>query len=60
MSKEKAIPPGSIDPGGTTQYRRFDNLMRKLLSVPKKELDERIETDERKGKPGGTSRRSRA
>lgn len=57
MSKEKTIPPGSADPGGTTQYRRFDNLMRRLLSVSKKEMDERIESDERKGKPGGVRRR---
>lgn len=50
------IPPGE-DPGGKTPFKRFDNLMRRLLSVPKEEMDRRIKDDARKGKPGGTQRK---
>jgi hypothetical protein len=53
MSRDKMIPPGLADPGGTTPFKRFDNLLRRLLSVPKDEMDRRILNDERKGKPGG-------
>lgn len=45
MSRPKqstlCIPPES-DPGGKTQFERFDNIMKRILSVPKTEIDRRI------------------
>jgi hypothetical protein len=44
MSRPKqstlVIPPGD-DPGGETPFERFDNIMKRILSTPKKEADEK-------------------
>jgi hypothetical protein len=34
------IPPGD-DPGGETPFERFDNIMKRILSTPKREVDEK-------------------
>jgi hypothetical protein len=45
MSRPKqstlVIPP-SDDPGGDTPFERFDNIMKRILSTPKEEVDRRI------------------
>jgi len=35
------IPLGD-DPGGATPFERFDNIMKRILSAPKQEVDRRI------------------
>ena len=35
------ISPGD-DPGGETPFERFDNIMKRILSTPKEEVDRRI------------------
>jgi len=40
------IPPGD-DPGGGTPFERFDNIMKRILAVPKKEVNRRIAADRR-------------
>lgn len=46
MSRPKqstlCIPPGD-DPGGRTPFERFDNIMKRLLSASKAEVDRRME-----------------
>jgi hypothetical protein len=48
MSRPKqstlVIPPGD-DPGGETPFERFDNIMKRILSTPKEEVDRRIATN---------------
>jgi hypothetical protein len=45
MSRPKqstlVIPPGD-DPGGSTPFERFDNIMKRLLSASKKDIDRRM------------------
>jgi hypothetical protein len=45
MSRPKqstlVIPPGD-DPGGNTPFERFDNMMKRILSAPKQEVDRRM------------------
>jgi hypothetical protein len=45
MSRPKqsilVIPPGN-DPGGDTPFERFDNIMKRILSTPKEEVDRRM------------------
>jgi hypothetical protein len=45
MSRAKmstsCFPPGA-DLGGRTEFERFDNIMKRILSVPKTEIDRRI------------------
>ena len=45
MSRPKqstlVIPPGD-DPGGDTPFERFDNMMKRILSASKQEVDERL------------------
>ncbi len=45
MSRPKqstlVIPPGD-DPGGETPFERFDNIMKRILSAPKREVDRRM------------------
>ncbi len=36
-----------INSEGKTEFERFDNVMKKLLSVPKEELDRRLAADPR-------------
>jgi len=47
MSRPKqstlVIPPGD-DPGGETPFERFDNMMKRILSAPKQEVDKRMAT----------------
>jgi hypothetical protein len=35
------IPPGD-DPGGATPFERFDNIMKRILSASKKDVDRRM------------------
>jgi hypothetical protein len=35
------IPPGD-DPGGETPFERFDNMMKRILTASKEEVDRRI------------------
>ena len=50
MSRPKqstlCIPPGA-DLGGKTEFERFDNIMKRILSVPKAEIDRRIAEERR-------------
>ncbi len=45
MSRPKqstlVIPPGD-DPGGDTPFERFDNIMKRILSAPKADVDQRM------------------
>jgi hypothetical protein len=45
MSRPKqstlVIPPND-DPGGKTPFERFDNIMKRVLAVPKEEVDRRM------------------
>jgi hypothetical protein len=45
MSRPKqstlVIPPGD-DPGGETPFERFDNIMKRILSASKEEVDRRM------------------
>jgi len=45
MSRPKqstlVIPPGD-DPGGNTPFERFDNIMKRILSAPKADVDQRM------------------
>jgi hypothetical protein len=45
MSRPKqstlVIPLGD-DPGGATPFERFDNIMKRILSAPKQEVDQRM------------------
>jgi hypothetical protein len=45
MSRPKqstlVIPPGD-DPGGATPFERFDNIIKRLLSASKKDVDRRM------------------
>jgi hypothetical protein len=45
MSRPKqstlCIPPGD-DPGGKTEFERFDNIMKRILSASKEEVDRRM------------------
>jgi hypothetical protein len=51
MSRPKqstlCIPPGD-DPGGRTPFERFDNIMKRILAVPKEEVDRRIVAERRR------------
>ena len=55
MSRPKqstlCIPPGD-DPGGKTPFDRFDNIMRRILSVSKEEVDKRMAKQHRKKHKG--------
>jgi len=55
MSRPKqstlCIPPGA-DPGGKAEFERFDNIMKRILSVPKVEIDRRIGEDAKHRKKG--------
>jgi hypothetical protein len=41
------IPPDD-DPGGNTPFERFDNIMKRILSTPKKEANEKAAEWKRK------------
>jgi hypothetical protein len=45
MSRPKqstlVIPPDD-DPGGKTPFERFDNIMKRILSAPKQDVDRRM------------------
>jgi hypothetical protein len=59
MSRPKQstlIIPSGDDPGGATPFDRFDNIMKRILSTPKEEVDKRIAKHARprkKAKPHG-------
>jgi hypothetical protein len=45
MSRPKQstlIIPHGDDPGGSTPFERFDNIMKRLLSASKKDVDRRM------------------
>jgi hypothetical protein len=45
MSRPKQstlVIPSSDDPGGETPFERFDNIMKRILSAPKQEVDRRM------------------
>ncbi|MGO9265028.1 MAG: hypothetical protein ACLQBA_09105 [Candidatus Binataceae bacterium] len=45
------IPPGD-DPGGATPFERFDNIMKRILSASKEDVDRRMAKDaEQRKKP---------
>lgn len=50
MSRAKmsttCFPPGA-GPKGKTQFERFDDVMKRLLSVSKEEVDRRIAEEQR-------------
>jgi|GEM_PF-5899552 hypothetical protein len=37
-----------VEPGKTIEYERFESLMKRLVSVPKKELDARREAERKR------------
>lgn len=50
MSRAKmsttCFPPGA-EPKGKTEFARFDDVMKRMLSVSKEEVDRRIEEERR-------------
>jgi hypothetical protein len=36
------VIPSDDDPGGATPFERFDNIMKRILSAPKQEVDRRM------------------
>jgi hypothetical protein len=45
MSRPKQstlVIPSDDDPGGATPFERFDNMMKRILSTPKQEVDRRM------------------
>ena len=62
MSRPKqstlCIPPGA-DPGGKTPFERFDNAMKRIISVPKAEVERRMREERRHRKKRKPSSRGR-
>ncbi len=53
MSRPKmsttCFPPGG-EPKGRTPFQRFDDVMRRILSFPKEEVDRRVAEEKRRRK----------